>query len=550
MESAFKMDCPVCLIENKVKDGRAQLVVNPEAINILSKIPQQVVVVSIVGNHQTGKSYLMNRLAGAQKGFTLGSTIQVQTKGIWMWCVPHPNDKDRVMVLLDTEGLGDVEKGDTKNDSKIFTLAVLLSSALVYNSKGAICQDDLDKLKYVGELTEIIKVRTGDTQEEKKTFSTYFPIFIWAVRDFTLELKFGGKVISADDYLENALKHKTPETSSKEKEYNELRRRLKMCFETRKCFVFDVPTDSTKALKKLEQLLDDRLSEDFLSESTHFCDYIFQKAEVKRVDTTVNVTGHRLGELANLYTEAINSSNVVCLEEATVSLTEKENKIAVQEATKYYEDKMKTIVLPTDTLNQFLDLSTQYENEAQKIFLKRSIKDTDKKFFQEFMENLKKIKMEFSVINEKKSQEKCQDPNKKHSLAEGRACKHGGLEKSKKSLKTEQQNPNREGRKRAKVEAVLQEDKTSKQTDEILIMHEDNPLSQKQKEEEGHKKPRLDVEKSQKANLPESNASESQELTTPVHLEGIIEKSSQEVTNSKVTSLGLTAKREGPRSTR
>ncbi|XP_018431383.1 PREDICTED: guanylate-binding protein 1-like, partial [Nanorana parkeri] len=209
MESAIRMGSPICLIENRIEGGRAKLVVNPEAINILSNIHQPVVVVSIVGMYRTGKSYLMNRLAGAQKGFSLGSTIQSQTKGIWMWCVPHPMYKDRVLVLLDTEGLGDVEKGDKKNDSKIFTLAILLSSALVYNSLGTINQDALDKLKFVGEITELIKVRTGSIQDEQETFSTYFPIFVWAVRDFNLELKIDGKTVSADDYLENALKLKT-----------------------------------------------------------------------------------------------------------------------------------------------------------------------------------------------------------------------------------------------------------------------------------------------------------------------------------------------------
>ena len=40
----------------------------------------------------------------------MGATIQSKTKGIWMWCVPHPKQADQTLVLLDTEGLGDVEK--------------------------------------------------------------------------------------------------------------------------------------------------------------------------------------------------------------------------------------------------------------------------------------------------------------------------------------------------------------------------------------------------------------------------------------------------------
>jgi hypothetical protein len=37
-------------------------------------------------------------------------------------------------------------------------------------------------------------------------FGSFFPDFVWAVRDFTLELKLDGHDITEDEYLENALK--------------------------------------------------------------------------------------------------------------------------------------------------------------------------------------------------------------------------------------------------------------------------------------------------------------------------------------------------------
>ena len=55
---------PECLIENVNR----RLLVNPKALKILSAIRQPVVVVAIVGLYRTGKSYLMNRLAGKNKG--------------------------------------------------------------------------------------------------------------------------------------------------------------------------------------------------------------------------------------------------------------------------------------------------------------------------------------------------------------------------------------------------------------------------------------------------------------------------------------------------
>ena len=47
-------------------------------------------------------------------GFALGYTVQSQTKGIWIWAVPHPaNAGDKYLLLMDTEGLGDVHKVNT-----------------------------------------------------------------------------------------------------------------------------------------------------------------------------------------------------------------------------------------------------------------------------------------------------------------------------------------------------------------------------------------------------------------------------------------------------
>ena len=64
MASEIHMPAPKCLIENI----NGQLLANSEALKILSAIGQPVVVVAIVGLYRTGKSYLMNKLAGKNKG--------------------------------------------------------------------------------------------------------------------------------------------------------------------------------------------------------------------------------------------------------------------------------------------------------------------------------------------------------------------------------------------------------------------------------------------------------------------------------------------------
>ncbi|XP_072889741.1 uncharacterized protein [Hemitrygon akajei] len=109
-----KMENPLQLVFNK--DGKLQL--NPEALRVLQSFEVPMVVVTVVGAAHTGKSYLMNCLAGDKNGFSVDSTVQAHTKGIWMWCQSHPQRPNEVLLLLDTEGLRDPEKETMSSNYK------------------------------------------------------------------------------------------------------------------------------------------------------------------------------------------------------------------------------------------------------------------------------------------------------------------------------------------------------------------------------------------------------------------------------------------------
>ncbi|KAB1251238.1 Guanylate-binding protein 6 [Camelus dromedarius] len=79
---------------------------------------------------------------------------------------------------------------ESKKDSWIFALAVVLCSSFVYNSMSTINHQALEQLQV----------------EDSTEFVNFFPEFIWTVWDFTLELKLHGQPITEDKYLENALK--------------------------------------------------------------------------------------------------------------------------------------------------------------------------------------------------------------------------------------------------------------------------------------------------------------------------------------------------------
>lgn len=66
-------------------------------------------------------------------------------------------------------------------------------------------------LSYVTELTDRIRAKsTSDNNvgEDSGDFVSFFPDFVWTLRDFSLDLKADGEPITADEYLENSLKLK------------------------------------------------------------------------------------------------------------------------------------------------------------------------------------------------------------------------------------------------------------------------------------------------------------------------------------------------------
>ncbi|KAG8446609.1 hypothetical protein GDO86_014165 [Hymenochirus boettgeri] len=368
------------------------------------------------------------------EGFPLGSTIQSKTKGIWMWCVPHPCKPGHTLVLLDTEGLGDVEKGDSKNDAWIFCLAVLLSSNFVINSIGTIDQQAMEQIHYVTELTKRIKIKSNPNEKEDESgeFKRIFPTFTWCVRDFSLDLELDGKEVTEDEYLMNSLKLKQG-VGNKINDYNLPRECILHYFHSHKCFVFERPA-SSKKLRNLEQLEEKELEEDFVEQTKKFCNYMFKHGNVKTLSGGLIVTGRMLGNLTTTYINTIQSGSVPCMENAVLALSMIENTGAVQDALAKYGADMNQQAqrFPTETLEEFLHIHRECEKEAIKVFLGRSFNDEDQNYQKELKNLLDQRMKTFSEQNEKVSADLCQSlilelsANLENGISQGYYSKPGG----------------------------------------------------------------------------------------------------------------------------
>ncbi|KAF6344596.1 guanylate binding protein 3 [Rhinolophus ferrumequinum] len=486
MASEIHMPGPICLIENT----RGQLVINAAALKTLSAITEPLVVVAIVGLYRTGKSYLMNRLAGKNKGFSLGSTVQSHTKGIWMWCVPHPKKSNHTLVLLDTEGLGDVEKGDNQNDSWIFALAILLSSTFVYNSMGTINQQAMDQLHYVTELTDRIRANSSPDAsevEDSAAFVSFFPDFVWTLRDFSLDLEADGQSISADEYLENSLKLKQG-TSQKDKNFNLPRLCIRKFFPKKKCFIFDRPTHRKK-LGQLETLHDDELDSEFVQQAAAFCSYIFNNSKTKTLSGGIEVNGPRLESLVLTYVDAISCGDLPCMENAVLALAQIENSAAVKKAIAHYDQQMgQKLQLPTDTLQELLDLHRASEKGAIEVFMKNSFKDVDNLFQKELAAELEKKRDDFCKQNMKASSDRCSALLEdifiplEESIKQGIYSKPGGYRLFIQKMQELKNKYLQEPRKGVQAEEILQAYLKSKESISDAILQTDQTLTEKEKE--------------------------------------------------------------------
>ena len=167
---------PIQLVS--IKDGILETTV--EAINILTGLKNsKLIILSINGPVGSGKSTLANNLINKKEsGFKIGEKME----GIWIWGKPIELSDDIKLLILDCQGINNDNKDTANNiNYKLFMLSVLLSTSLVYVTKGELTDNLINDFLFFTDLSKKINI----SDEDKNQLNTidnlkeYFPdIFI------------------------------------------------------------------------------------------------------------------------------------------------------------------------------------------------------------------------------------------------------------------------------------------------------------------------------------------------------------------------------------
>ncbi|PWA63515.1 guanylate-binding protein 4 [Artemisia annua] len=127
--------------------GHTKLRLSSEGLEAIKRIKNPIAAVAVIGPYRSGKSFLLNQLLSLSC-----------YEGIWVWGTPVEMDIDGVttsVFYLDTEGFESIGKSNVYDD-RMFALATVLSSVLIYNLPETIYLD--------------LKAR-NDTEYKLETFS-------------------------------------------------------------------------------------------------------------------------------------------------------------------------------------------------------------------------------------------------------------------------------------------------------------------------------------------------------------------------------------------
>ncbi|PUZ36583.1 hypothetical protein GQ55_9G050100 [Panicum hallii var. hallii] len=374
--------------------GHTKLRLSEQGLDAIRRIENPIAIVGVIGPYRSGKSFLLNQLLSlsCDKGFGVGHMRDTKTKGIWIWGTPVEMDVDgsKVSVLyLDTEGFESVGKSNVYDD-RIFALATVLSSVLIYNLPETVREADISRLSFAVEIAEEFygRVKGQDVAFEPAKL-------LWLIqRDFLQ-----GK--SVQQMVNEALQRVPNDNGDKYiDEVNQIRDSLAVMGDNSTAFSLPQPhLQRTKLCdmedKELEPL------------------YVKRREQLKQLVSSIikpkivqgkTLNGKDFVSFLQQILEALNKGEIP----STGSLVEIFNKAILERCLKVYREKMDSLGLPVplEKLQQFHEMANE---EARIIFDKQHFgKHHAAQSVLKLEDEIKKVYRNFLLANEYQSSKLCE----------------------------------------------------------------------------------------------------------------------------------------------
>ncbi|XP_041003517.1 guanylate-binding protein 4 isoform X2 [Juglans microcarpa x Juglans regia] len=315
-----------------------------------------------------------------------------KTKGIWVWGTPIELDIDGVstsVLYLDTEGFESVGKSNVYDD-RIFALANVMSSVLIYNLPETIREADISRLSFAVELAEEFygRVKGQDVAFEPAKL-------LWLIqRDFLQ-----GK--SVQEMVDDALQRVPNNDGDKNIEMvNQIRDSLAIMGDNSTAFSLPQPHLQRT---KLCDMKDGELDSIYVRKREQLKQLVAGIIRPKIVQgKTLN--GKEFVYFLEQILEALNKGEIP----STGSLVEVFNKGILDRCLKLYSEKMEKLGLPlSETALQ--DAHERSRDEAMQVFDQQHFgRHHAKKSVMQLDEEIEKVHKNVIMANEYQSSKLCE----------------------------------------------------------------------------------------------------------------------------------------------
>lgn len=374
--------------------GHTKLRLAREGLEAIERITTPIAAVAVIGPYRSGKSFLLNQLLSLScyEGFGVGHMRDTKTKGIWVWGTPIELDIDGVkssVLYLDTEGFESIGKSNVYDD-RIFALATILSSVLIYNLPETIREADISRLSFAVELAEEFygRVKGQDVAFEPAKL-------LWLIqRDFLQ-----GK--SVQEMVNEALRHVPNYDGDKNiEQVNQIRDSLAIMGDNSTAFSLPQPHLQRTRLCDMK---DGELDPAYVQKRDQLKEVVASIIRPKIVQGKP-LNGKEFVSFMEQILEALNKGEIP----STGSLVEVFNKGILERCLKLYSERMGKVALPLSE-KYLLEAHEGSRGEAMEVFDEQHFgRYHAKKSVTTLDEEIQKIYKNFILANEYQSSKLCE----------------------------------------------------------------------------------------------------------------------------------------------